>query len=77
MKIRVGNFFSEPLRVVLEPWASEYFIAPKDHVDFRAEGPVPESARFDVEYHRDQIVILAEWEGALVYAYGSDGALID
>lgn len=77
MKLKVGNPRTQPLSVVLEPWATEFLVAPGDHIEFRSAGPVPATAGFDVELHEDQVVIWPDWERALIHAHGSDGALID
>lgn len=77
MKIKIENPSPKPICVVLEPWATEYIVNPKDHIVFESEGVLPEDAHFVVENHSSFIVIYPEWVGALVYAYASDGSRIN
>lgn len=77
MEIRISNNGGLPLRVVLEPWATEYLVAPGDHLRFRSATPIPENAHFLVEHSEDFVVVFPEWSGALVHAYASNGTLID
>ena len=77
MKLRINNAKNVDVKVVLEPWATEFIVAPGDFVDFIAEGSVPVDAYFQVDENEYGTIVCPEWEGALVYAYDAKGNRID
>ena len=77
MKIRVYNQKETDIKVILEPWATEYELSPDDYIDFVSEGSVPGDAYFEVTESDHGLVVCPEWEKALVYSYSSKGKLLD
>jgi hypothetical protein len=77
MKLRISNDKGEPLRVVLEPWAYEYNIAPGECIDFVAQGEVPADAFFQVDVSNYGNIVYPEWESPLVVACNALGEEID
>jgi hypothetical protein len=73
MNVRITNSSNEILRVILEPWATEYEVAPQDYIEFRPENIVPEQASFHIEHKPAVVVVYPEWEHASVSVYGSSG----
>lgn len=76
MKLRINNDKSQAIKVVLEPWASEYQLMPGDYMDYVSEGNAPDGAYFQVNDSEYGIILYPEWEKALVYAYNSKGEVI-
>lgn len=77
MKIRITNNKSETVKVVLEPWATEYDIVSKDYIDFISTKSVSENEYFNVESSHYGLVVTHEGKNCVVYAFDSNGELID
>jgi len=77
MKLRINNNEAKAIKVVLEPWASEFEVKSGDFIDFISEGKVPDSGFFQVENNMYGVIVSPEWESALVHTYNSKGEAID
>jgi hypothetical protein len=77
MQLRIANEENSPLLVILEPWATEYIIAPNDYIQLKAQGNTPADAYFLLEHRESTVIVTPEWEKALIHAYTSKGDLID
>ena len=60
MKIRVRNSKQSEIKVVLEPWASEYMVAPGDYIEFVAESQIPRDGYFEIEESSYGITVTPE-----------------
>ncbi len=77
MKLRITNDRPDEIKVVLEPWANEYTLAPGDSVDFVAQGELPADAFFQVDESIYGTIVYAEWENPLVGVFNAAGEQID
>jgi len=77
VKIRVYNQKEKHIKVILEPWATEYTLDPNDYIEFVSEGSVPREAYFTITESDYGLVVCPEWSQALVYGYNSKGKLLD
>jgi hypothetical protein len=62
-KIAYRNSLPSPVLVVLEPWAEEYWLAPKAAMEVVGEGGAAGGC-FEIEQRDDQLVIYA-WPGSV------------
>lgn len=77
VKIRVGNAKKQPVRVILEPWASEWILDPDDYLDFISVTKGTQNEWFMVEDSSHGLIVWAQEAGMLVHVYDSKGHLID
>lgn len=77
MKLRLQNSKEHPLRIVLEPWATEMTLATGESIWVIAEGDVPTGAYFDVRSHDYGLIVTPEWTGALAYLCDEAGNKLD
>ena len=59
----VKNWRNDRIRLVIEPWADEYDLAPKGRRAVRMTGP--ESVEIEITVEDDRIVIYG-WEGSIL-----------
>ena len=77
VKIRVVNTQKQPVRVVLEPWASEWILDPDDYLEFISVTNGAQNGWFMVEDSSYGLIVWAQEAGMLVDVYDSKGHLID
>jgi hypothetical protein len=73
--IRLENVAASPLRIVLEPYASEFMLPSGSTCEIvgRSEGNVPD---ISIEYTTDAIVFWGQTTQA-IYEYWQDGKLVE
>jgi hypothetical protein len=71
-RLRVSNFYSEPVTLCLEPWADELSIPPKVSFEIVAEGP--EGDYLEVAYEELRITAYG-WSGSILSVF-HDGMLL-
>lgn len=61
--VRIRNGGAAERKLVLEPWAEEYVLAPSDEVDVVAEGPEGDS--LEIEFADDSVTVYG-WPRSVV-----------
>lgn len=67
MRINCKNGTSEAMRLIIEPWAEEYWLDPGVSVDVVGKGGTIDGC-FEVEYF-DKGIIFYGWEGSVVSVF--------
>jgi hypothetical protein len=68
-RVTVVNRFSHRLRFIVEPWANEFWMEPRETFEVVAQGPA--SGSLELAFGPDAIVVFG-WSGSLVAVY-ADG----
>jgi hypothetical protein len=73
--VKLENSFGKPLRIVIEPWATEFELPSKESCEVVAVNDMKQP-RVDIEVSEYGILFWVEVEGS-VYEYWQNGVLID
>lgn len=63
--LRYKNKCERRVKLIVEPWADEYWIDPGMVVDIVGSGGDP-SEIFEIDHHKDVIVVFA-WPGGMIH----------
>jgi hypothetical protein len=66
-QLEFHNNDEEPLRLILEPWAEEWWIDSGHRIKLTGRGPKL-NARFDVWY-KHSLIIVGAWSGSVVEVF--------
>ena len=74
--VTVENTTDRPLTLVLEPWATEYAMAPNQRLVIEAEGPI-DGAILHVEGQENDCFVVWAWDGSDARVLYEDGRILD